>query len=97
MLPSRRSNWPLIEDAGHWHAVACGPDEAEALRRGVFVCARLVEHMHGLSFNDALILMTMTIQLHCARTGKWDDLEPVVCSGFAKKLIEEATDAYPRD
>ena len=97
LLEGQRSDWPLIEDAEHWWAVTCGPDEAEALRRGVFACARLVEQMQGVRFDDALILMTMMIRLHCSRTGEWGGLEPVVCSGFPKKLIEEATAGYRHD
>jgi len=94
LLPDRWSDWPLVEHGDNWYAITCGPDEAEGLRQGVFACARLVQRMHGISFNDALILMTMTIQLHCARTGNWGNIEPVICSGFSKKLIEQATKDY---
>lgn len=94
LLSDRWSQWPLVEHEDHWYVVTCGLDEAEGLRQGVFACARLVQRLHGVSFNDALILMTMTIQLHCARTGEWGGIEPVICSGFSKKLIEEAVKGY---
>lgn len=94
LLPQRWSDWPLVEHDGHWYAVTSGPNEAEGLRQGVFACARLAQRLYGLSFNDALILMTMSIQLHCARTGDWGGLDPVICSGFSKQLFEEATDNY---
>lgn len=94
LLPHRWSDWPVVEHDDHWYAVTCGPNEAEGLREGVFACARLAQRLYGLSFNDALILMTMSIQLHCSRTGDWGDMEPVICSGFSKTLLEEATREY---
>ncbi len=35
------ADWPLVEDADHWHIVASAPNEEEAIRQGVFAAAPL--------------------------------------------------------
>ena len=84
------SAWPLIEDGDTWHVVTCAATEAEAARIGVLEAARFLTKSHDIPRTDALFLLTMAVELHCARTGAWGGLEPVVCTSFPKRLVEYA-------
>ena len=84
------SAWPLIEDGDKWHVVTCAATEAEAARIGVLEAARFLTKSHDIPRTDALFLLTMAVELHCARTGAWGGLEPVVCTSFPKRLVEYA-------
>jgi amidase len=84
-------DWPLVEDDDCWHVVASAPTEEEAIRQGVFAAARFIEQRHAISFNDALILLTMSVTLRCSRTGGWHILNRVVSTSFSKSLIAQAT------
>lgn len=94
VLDERQADWPMVENETHWYTITCGRNEAEAFRIGVLESARFLERTNHVRFNDALILLTMLVELHCSRTGKWGSLEPVACTGFSKALIAEATAGY---
>ncbi|MBI2824053.1 MAG: acetamidase/formamidase family protein [Planctomycetia bacterium] len=91
LLDQAVAAWPMVEDAESWHVVTAAATEGEALRLGVFEMARFVERRYRVSFNDAMVLLTMCVSLRCSRTGGWGDLERVVCTGFPKRLMEQAT------
>lgn len=86
--------WPMIEDDSHWRVLTAAATEGEAIRTGVFEIARFVQSKYGVSFNDALVLLTMCVSLRCSRTGGWGDLHSVVCTSFAKTVMEQATSRY---
>lgn len=81
----------MIEDDRSWYTVASDKTEAEAFRTGILESAHFIERNYGTSFQDALVLLTMTVELHCSRTGNWGKLEPTVCVGFPKTTVEGGT------
>lgn len=82
--------WPMIEDDECWHTVTCGSTEEAAIRLGVFETARFVQARYEVTFNDALVLLTMCVSLRCSRTSGHGELERVVCTSFPKLLLEQA-------
>ena len=48
----------------------------------------------SVAFKDALIILTMIGQLSISRTGKWGDAQPVVCSSFSKRELDDALSHY---
>jgi amidase len=82
--------WPLVEDTECWHVLTCGPTEEDALRRGAFALARFIQERYDLSFNDALVLLTMCVSIRCSRTGGHGPLERVVTTSIQKSLLEHA-------
>jgi amidase len=88
LLDRRRADLPLVQRDQSISLCASAPTEAEAIRKGTFEAARLLQREHGLSLNDALFFLTMTAQLRCSRTAKWGDHEPVVTVGFSPELLE---------
>ena len=96
VLEHQHAAWPMIEDDTNWATITCAENEAEAIRRGVFESARFIARNYDIRFNDALVLLTMTVRLTCARTGNWAGLEPVVCTAFSKAAVKDATASYVR-
>jgi amidase len=94
VLSEPLAEWPLIEDQTHWRALTAAPTEGEAIRTGVLELARFVQSRYRVSFNDALVLLTMFVSLKCSRTGGWGDLHCVICASFARAVMEQATSPY---
>jgi amidase len=90
LLDEPLASWPMIEDATHWRTLAAAPAEGDAIRTGVFELARFVQSRYDVSFNDALVLLTMCVSLKCSRTGGWGGLHSVICASFPKELVEQA-------
>lgn len=88
LLGQKQSCWPMIEDAGHWHFVACAGDQSEAVRVAVLEAAKFVASHYGMSLEDALVLLTMTVEIHCCRISGWGNLEPVICVSFPKAAVQ---------
>jgi acetamidase/formamidase len=91
VMATTSSWWPVVEDAQRWHFVASAPTEEEVICQGVFAAARFIERRYAVSFNDALILLTMSVTLRCSRTGGWGKLNRVVSTSFSKSLMRPAT------
>lgn len=94
VLDQPHSAWPMVEDATHWHTVTAAQTEEDAIRIGVFETAHFIQSRYDVSFNDALVLLTMCVSLRCSRTGGHGDLERVICTSFSKRAVEEATANY---
>jgi amidase len=94
VLDEPAANWPLVEDDECFHVVAGAATEEDAIRIGTFEAARLIQSRHGISWEDAMVLLTMCVSLRCSRTGGHGDLERVVCTSFPKSLISHATRKY---
>jgi len=92
--PGRHSEWFMIEDATSWHTATAAPTEAEAARQAVFQNARFIERNYGVALKDALIVLTMIGRLSISLTGKWGNHQPVVCSSFSKRELDEALIHY---
>ena len=90
----RHSEWFMVEDTTSWYSVTAAPTEAEAARQAVFQNARFIENNHSVAFKDALIILTMIGQLSISRTGKWGNAQPVVCSSFSKRELDDALSHY---
>ncbi len=88
------ATWPMVEDDAHWRIITAAATEEEAIRIGVFELARFVQRRYGVSFNDALVLLTMCISLNCSRTGGHGKLDRVICASFSKNAMEQATAKY---
>jgi amidase len=96
LIPGRKSEWFMIEDAREWHSACSAVNEFEAGRLAVLQNARFIAETHGVEFKDALIFLTMTGRLTISRTGMWGSLTPVVCSSFSKQTVEAAFARYTK-
>ncbi len=94
VLDAAHAAWPMVEDATHWHTITCGVTEEDAIRIGAFETARFIQNHYDVSFNDALVLLTMCVSLRTSRTGGHGDLERVVCTSFSKDLLAKATQRH---
>lgn len=88
-VKQRLANWPVVEDSDGWHVIATAPTESEAIRLAVFELSHLIQAKENRSMADAMILLTMTARIRCARSGKWGDQGPVVSVSIAKQFVPE--------
>ena len=86
----------MIEDPAEWHSVCAGTTEGEAARIAVLQNAKFIARTENVPLADALILLTLIGRLTIARTGKWNNQQPVVCASFSKTQAREALSRYRR-
>ncbi len=87
------SPYVMIETAETWSLAVTASTEAEAARHAGLAMGRFVAAQYRLRFSDAMVLLTMTARVTCARTGTWGDHGPVVCVSVLKSLIEGAVES----